>query len=60
MCAGCADRCWRLLVWLGFKLEPERGMLVLSTRRGRVILDFDSRAHTTRTALLAIMAKVIA
>lgn len=60
MCEGCADRCWRLLVWLGFTLEPEKGMLVLTTKRGRVLLDFDSRAYTTRTALLAILAKVIA
>ena len=60
MCAGCADRCWRLLVWLGYELEPEKGMLVLITPRGRVLLDFDSRAHTTRTALMALFCKVVA
>jgi hypothetical protein len=59
-CKGCQDRCWRLLVWLGFELEPEKGMLVLQTSRGRVILDMDSKPHTTRVALLALMAKVIA
>ena len=47
-------------MWLGFILDESTGMLVLTTSRGQVILNFDSKSHTTRTALLAIMAKVVA
>jgi len=59
MC-DCADRCWKLLEWLGFVLEPEKGILILTTPRGRVLLDMDCKPNHSRVALLALFAKVVA
>ena len=57
MTCDCGDRAWWVLTRLGFCLED--GLIVWTTRRGRVLLDIDLKAHPTRTTLLALLTRIV-